>query len=237
MSKNFAIVLAVLVVLFGGLLIFNKSNNSDSASGNGNTENVQPSNHIQGDESAPVTLTEWGDFECPACGQYYALVKQVKQEYGDEIAFRFRHFPLISIHQNAIISARAAEAAGMQGKFFEMHDLLYENQDQWSQSTSPTQIFEDYARQLDLDVAQFSKDIKSNTTNRIVQADLAEANKRGYSSTPTFEINGEKIENPRSLEDFQEVIDQALKEAGADGQQNNSEGSQDSSGQNDQQSN
>lgn len=212
MNKRFAIILVILIVAFAGLLIFSKRDSGDSDN-NGADETAEPSNHTIGEGTTGVTLTEYGDFQCPACRQYFPIVQQVKAEYGDKITFQFRHFPLQGIHQNALISARAAEAAGLQGKFFEMHDLLYENQNAWSQDSNPTKIFEDFADQLGLDVDQFRNDMRSDAVNQTVQADLAEANNKGYSSTPTFEINGEKIENPRDFDGFKKLIDDAIKKA------------------------
>lgn len=211
MDKRFLAVLGVLLVGFFGLLFFNKGDSNSSNNGNSNGD-VELTNHVRGEATSGVILTEWGDFQCPACAQYYPLVKQLKEEYGDKVGIRFRHFPLQTIHQNALISSRAAEAAALQDKFFEMHDLLYENQNAWAQSSDPTDIFVGYADQLELDTAKFEKDMKSNAVNQKVRADLAEANKRGYSSTPTFDINGEKIENPRDLEGFKKLIDEAIAE-------------------------
>lgn len=220
MNKRFAIILVGLVVVFGGLLLFNKRDADAPKNGSGN-EKVQPTEHKIGEGTTGVTLTEYGDFECPACRQYYPLVQQVKNEYGDEITFQFRHFPLTQSHQYALLAARAAEAAGMQDKFFEMHDLLYENQEVWKASSNPSQIFEDYASRLALNVDKFRKDMKSDQVNDIVQADLAEARKKDYNSTPTFEINGKKIENPRDLEGFKKLIDEAIAKQNSSNENNN----------------
>lgn len=208
MNKRFVIILAVLVIGFAGLLIFSKRGNETT---DNNQTDAQPSDHTIGEGTSGVTLTEFGDFQCPACAQYFPLVKQVVAEYGDEINFRFRHFPLQAIHQNALISSRAAEAAGLQDKFWEMHDILYERQTAWAQESNPAQIFEGYAEELGLDIEKFREDMRSDRVNRTVQADLAYANRQGYSSTPTFEINGEKIENPRDVEGFKKLIDDAIK--------------------------
>jgi protein-disulfide isomerase len=213
MNKRFTLILAALVVLFAGLLLFNKKEANAPKNGEAKTE-ARPTNHKVGKGTSGVTITEYGDFQCPACFQFYPVVKQVKQTYGDQITFQFRHFPLSQIHNYAMLSARAAEAAGMQDKFFEMHDLLYENQQVWSNSPDPNKVFEQYAKQLGLNVNQFRDDLQSEEVNDIVQADLAEARKHDYNSTPTFEINGKKIENPRDFESFQKAIDEAIKKAG-----------------------
>jgi protein-disulfide isomerase len=209
MNKRFLIILVGLVVAFAGLLFFNKK--EAKAPENGGSQNkVQPTNHIVGKGTTGVKLTEYGDFQCPACYQFFPIVKQVKATYGDQITFQFRHFPLSQVHKFALLAARAGEAAGMQGKFFEMHDMLYTGQQVWSNSSNPTKIFEEYAKQLGLNVDQFRSDMESERVNDIVQADVAEGTKKGYDSTPSFEINGKKIQNPRDLESFKKLIDDAI---------------------------
>jgi protein-disulfide isomerase len=222
MSKRFLIILIVAVLAFAGLLFFNKKD--DTASSNGNDETAQLSEHTYG--SGEVVLVEYGDFQCPACGQFYPIVQQLKQEYEGRVTFQFRHFPLTEIHQNALISSRAAEAAAMQGKFFEMHDHLYENQQAWSTSTNPTPIFEGYAEQLSLDMDKFSEDMRSEQTNDIIQADRNYARDQGFSSTPTFVLDGEKIENPRTYDDFKKLLDDAIAAKQGDSGQEQSEDNQ-----------
>lgn len=206
MSKRFLLILAAIVVVFGGLLVFNKRD-ADAPSESGK-EATLTEHKIEG--SSGVTLIEYGDFQCPACGQFHPLLKQLKEEYKGKVTFQFRHYPLTEIHQNALISSRAAEAAGMQDKFFEMHDQLYENQQSWSTSTNPTPIFEGYAERLGLDMDKFRTDMRSEQTNSAVQADRNYAKAQGYQSTPTFVINDQKIENPQSLEEFKKALDDAL---------------------------
>jgi len=208
MNKRFALILAALTVIFGGLLIFNKRE-ANAPTGNGDGT-VQLSEHKE-EGSTGVTLVEYGDFECPACGQFYPVIKQLKEQYKGRVTFQFRHFPLTEIHQNALISSRAAEAAAVQNKFFEMHDKLYEGQTAWKGSTNPAPIFEGYAQALGLDVNKFREDMKSERTNDIVQADRAEARKQKYSSTPTFILDGKKIENPTTMEAFTKLLDDAIK--------------------------
>lgn len=210
MSKQFLAILAAIVIIFGGLLIFNK-HEAKAPTQDGNKQTATLTQHkIEG--STGVVLTEYGDFQCPSCGQYYPLLKELKAKYAGKVTFQFRHFPLVEIHQNALVAARNAEAAAMQNKFWEMHDLLFENQSAWSSSTNPTPVFEGYAEKLGLDMAKFREDVKSPKTNDIVQADRAEAQRLGYQSTPTFEINGQKIENPTSIEGFSTLLDEAIKQ-------------------------
>jgi protein-disulfide isomerase len=208
MDKRFVTILAVIIILFGGFFFLTKGKNNNSGSNNGNS--AQPSNHVIGKNTSGVAFVEYGDYQCPFCGQYYPLVKQVVTQYGDQISFQFRNFPLVQIHKNAMASARAAEAAGKQGKYFEMHDLLYENQSSWSVSSSPTSFFNQYATQLSLNSNQFTADMNSQAVLDTINADTNEGQKLGVDSTPSFFINGKKITSqPRSVADFVKIIDAA----------------------------
>lgn len=211
MSKRFLIILAVLVLGFLGFIFFN--GNSDEPGQNGETS-AQASQHTQGAGNKKVTLVEYGDFQCPSCAAYYPVLKQVKEKYGDDITFQFRHFPLTQIHQNAMAAHRAAEAASKQGKFWEMHDLLYERLNLWAQSNNAAQQMEDYATELGINIDQFKTDYQSSTVNGVINADIAAGNELGVTGTPSFFINGQKIDNPdQSLEAFSKVIDEAITKA------------------------
>jgi protein-disulfide isomerase len=208
MGNRFVLVLAACAVLFFGLLVFNKK---DAPSTN---TSISATSHTQG--NGPVTLVEYGDFECPGCGRFHPVLKQVKEKYGDKITFQFRNFPLTQIHQNAMIAHRAAEAADKQGKFWEMHDFLYENQSSWVAQAGATQssassIIEAFARQLNLNMDQFNSDRASSTVNDAIQADIRAGQDLRVDSTPTFFLDGTKLENARdTLEYFSEKIDAAL---------------------------
>jgi protein-disulfide isomerase len=219
MSKGFLAVIAVVVLLFVGVFAFSghKSNSNSKSSSRGGT----PTNHVEGQGKSGVTLVEYGDYQCPFCEQYYPVVKQIAAEFNDQIIFQFRNLPLTSIHQNAFAGARAAEAAAAQGKFWEMHDVLYQNQSQWSESSNPSQFFQLYAKQLGLNVAQFNKDYSSNKVNEAINADTAEfpkdykaatgsydANKD--EGTPTFFLNGKKIQSTANASSFESQIKQAI---------------------------
>jgi protein-disulfide isomerase len=214
MSKQFWAVLAAIVLVFVGIVAFTGKNDN----GNG-TSNAKPTNHIEGKNSTGVKLVEYGDFQCPVCGLYYSTVKQVVANYNDKIAFQFRNLPLTSLHPNAFASARAAEAAGDQGKYWEMHDMLYENQQSWSSASNPTSFFTTYAKSLNLNLTQFNKDYASSKTNSAINADIAAFDKTGdEKATPTFYLNGKKVtltdiidsNNEPSVEKFSKVIDNAI---------------------------
>lgn len=211
MSKNFFATLLAVIAILGGIFWF--SAKKSEAPANGNTT-AQASNHVQGAGNKGITLIEYGDFQCPACGGYYPMLKQIKAKYGDDIKFQFRNFPLIQIHPNAMAGHRAAEAADLQGKFFEMHDMLYERQPMWASSTNVTKIFEGYAEELGLDMTKYRQDVSSSAINDIINADIKEGQKIGANSTPTFVINGRKLDqNPRSFEEFNKLIDEEIAKA------------------------
>jgi protein-disulfide isomerase len=207
MNSRFVLILAAIAVLFVGLILVNKKDNNTNGDGSNGGSAIQATNHTYGEGGKNVTLVEYGDFQCSACAAYYPILKELKERFKEDITFQYRHFPLVQIHQNALISSRAAEAAGKQDKFWEMHDLLFENQQAWQSSSNAARIFEDYAAQLGLNIEKFKTDMASDTVNRTVQADLAEARKLELTSTPSFLINGRKIENnPRDLESFAKLI-------------------------------
>lgn len=210
MNKQFFGIIVVVIGVLVGVFALTGSNKKESGSGD-SKGNGQPSNHIVGPQTAKVTLTEYGDFQCPACKSYFPIVGQLKQEYADKIKFQFRHYPLVQIHPNAFLGSRAAEAAGKQNKFFEMHDLLYENQETWSAGTNPTPILESYAKELGLNVEQFKTDMNSPAVADTINADAKAAQALGATSTPTFAINGRKIDkNPQTMDEFKKLIDDEL---------------------------
>lgn len=189
-----------------------------------NTEQGTPSSHMVGSNADKVTLIEYGDFQCPACGQYYPVLKQVKETYGDRITFQFRHFPLESIHINARAGSRAAEAAGLQGKFWEMHDILFERQASWQSTNDPMNTFVAYAQEIGVpDIEKFREDYRSSAVNAVINADLNEGRSIGASSTPTFVLNGKKLDDnpPAMLEAFKAIIDPLLEEDMSNNSTNN----------------
>lgn len=212
MDKRFAVILAAIVVILGGVFWFTRDKSSSKTSSSSNSAAL--SNHVIGQNAKKVNLTEYGDFQCPACGAYYPLTKQILQKYQNDIAFQFRNFPLSSIHQNARAAARAAEAADKQGKYWEMHDLLYEQQKSWETSSNASSVFEGYATQLGLKLDQYKTDYASNGVNDTINADYDEGQKLNITGTPTFFLQGKKIDNsPQNIDDFSKLIDQAIKDA------------------------
>lgn len=200
------IILATVVIIGGAVFAFSRPTNAPTV----NQDLLVRADSPQiGSPSASVTLVDFGDFQCPACGAYYPVVKKLTETYKDSLVLVFRHFPLPS-HANAIPAARAAEAAGKQGKFWEMHDKLYETQRDWSAEKNPTEIFAGYAKGFGLNEEKFKTDMASSDVQKRIDNDVVDANTIGINATPTFFLNGEKIVNPRSFEEFEAVIKAAL---------------------------
>ena len=186
-------ILAAIAVIFGGIFVF--SQHSGNKSGGG-----QPSNHVIGDGAKNVTLVEYGDYQCPICEAYEPVVEQVRTAYAKDIHFQFRNLPLPGLHKNAFSAARAAEAASLQGKFWEMHDTLYNltNWQAWTASSSPIDLFKVYAQQLGLDVAKFQSDFASESVNSTIQADLDAFKKtKQQQATPSFFLGSTYIDNSK----------------------------------------
>lgn len=209
MSKSFWAVIAAIVLIFVGIFVFTGNKDSKSSSSSSGSK-AATSKHVIGKGTTGVTLVEYGDFQCPYCGQYFPIVKQVQEKYNDQITLQFVHFPLTSVHQNAFAASRAAEAAGLQGKFWEMYDQLYTNQTAWSSTSDPSTYFETYARLIGIDVAKFKTDYASSAVNDTINADMAAGTKLKITGTPTFFLDGKKIEVTQSVDDFSKQIDAAI---------------------------
>lgn len=150
--------------------------------------------HVKGNADSEIRLIEYSDFQCPACKAAAPSLQALVDQYGDQFGFEYRHFPLRSIHPNAQEAAQAAEAAGIQGKFWEMHDLLFERQDQWSQSFNPERFFREYAIELGLNEDRFRFDLKSNEVKDLVNSQFDQASELNIPGTPGFVFNGEIID-------------------------------------------
>lgn len=155
------------------------------------TPPVSERDHIRGSLRAPVILVEYGGFECPACGQAYPIVKALQQQLAATLAVVFRHFPLTTIHPHAQRAAEAAEAAGAQGKFWSMHDLLFERQEALEYES-----LAEYAAQIGLDLTRFARDVAAHRHLAKARADFASGVRSGVNGTPTFFVNGLRHEGP-----------------------------------------
>ena len=157
--------------------------------------------HIQGPQKAPITLLEYGDYECPYCGQAFTIVKLVQNLLGNKLRFVFRNFPLTQIHPHAQHAAEAAECAGAQNKFWEMHDILYENQ----QALEDENLLE-YAKVLELDISRFQDDFYNHTFALRVREDFLSGIRSGVNGTPTFYINGMRYNDSWDQETLTKTI-------------------------------
>jgi protein-disulfide isomerase len=202
----FAIIIIVLLAAtVGGLMLWKNrggsTTNSDSTfatalpSPAANSATSQPGPNAPGSTrpnvkvSSPVVIEEYGDYQCPPCGQLYPELKQIEHEYGNQVQVVFRHFPLMKMHKNALLAAQTAEAARNQNKFWEMHDLLYKNQKSWEESGDAKSIFESYARQLNLNLDRFQSDLQSNQVQQRISADIQRGTSLGVTGTPTVFVD------------------------------------------------
>lgn len=216
MENKFTIRVAVFwgiaILVLGGMIFgmvkIASRNSSDDKQLLSLVDNINESDWIRGDKEAKVIITEYSDFQCPACASYYEIVKMAHKEFGNKLAIVYRHFPLRQIHANADMSALSAEAAGNQGKFWEMHDMIFENQKKWEGDKNAKEIFIKYAEDLGLISEQFKKDLDSKELKEKVEADYQSGVKAGVNHTPTFFVNGKEIQNPRSYEEFKNIINE-----------------------------
>jgi protein-disulfide isomerase len=174
------------------------------------TPPVSERDHASGPENAPVTLVEYGDFECPYCGMAYLVVKSAQRELGKQLRFVFRNFPLAEAHPHARLAAQAAEAAAVQGKFWEMHDALFEHQD-----ALEAEDIAGYAKSLGLDMAQFARDLQDAKYTKRVRDDFRSGVRSGVNGTPTFFINGSRFEGSWANEKaFIHALQEAAQQSG-----------------------
>jgi protein-disulfide isomerase len=209
-SLPFIIIAVVLVAAIAAFIVFGrkKSNNSNSAfvatpaqvSAAGPTPLPQasPTATIPIEKpnvkvSSPVVLEEYGDYQCPPCGLLYPVLKDIEHEYGKQLQIVFHHFPLTKIHKNAMNAARAAEAARNQGKFWEMHDRLYRNQNAWKDLDDPRPVFVQYATELGLNADRFTRDMESPEVEQRILADMQKGTSIGITGTPTVLIDGNML--------------------------------------------
>jgi len=215
-KKAWIIFAAVCVAVLGGLVVLSNKDRIDVSGADAskiqtaNKSSGDIADHVFGKADSKVVLIEYGDFQCPGCGSAHPKVKAVVEKYKNQVAFVFRNFPLVSIHPNARAAAAAAEAAGLQGKYWEMHDKLYESQQSWNtaNATDRVAIFAGYAADLGLDANVFKTDIASNQVNQKISYDQAIGKKVDITGTPTFFLNGKTIDQETWVD--QQKLDDAF---------------------------
>ena len=206
----FLIVVTVALITFGSAFALYRAKKPVAASAP--TSAPASGNHVRGSKSAALTIEEFGDFQCPPCSVMATALKKIEEEYGARVRLVFHHFPL-PVHAHAREAAIVAEAADLQGKFWEMHDVLYREQSLWSKAEKVEPLFEGYAQTLGIDVERLKKDIQDPKVIARVDADHELGSSRGVTSTPTLFLNGVVVPadqlNPASLH---KAIDAALNE-------------------------
>lgn len=209
-----AIVVGIGLVVAGMIYIVSKQRTLPTRIDAKIESAITETDWVKGNRNAEVVITEYSDFQCPACAFYQPVVKEIINEFGDQVALVYRHFPL-PMHRHAIFMAQAAEAAGQQGKFFEMHDLIFENQSSWTNSSASAvrEVVERYATELGLDIEKFKTDLDSETIAEKIEKDLDDALASDISYTPTLFINGELITNPNSYSEFRQLILEKINES------------------------
>jgi len=155
--------------------------------------------HVRGRADAPVLIEEFGDFQCPPCGEFHPIMSRIERDFPTQVRFSFRHFPIKTAHPHAVLAAHATEAAGLQGKFWELHDVIYEKQSEWKDAKDARPIFTNYARALGLDMQKFSQDIDSTPASMRLVTDERRAQTLGVTGTPTVFINGREIPFPKIM--------------------------------------
>ncbi len=200
-GKAWGIFAALCVAILGGMIFMAQGDKIDVSNIDGNklqsasTQNGNIGEHIEGKTDSKVVLIEYGDYQCPGCGTAYPIMKNIATKYKDKVAFVFRNFPLYSIHPNAFAAATVAEAAGLQGKFEQMHDKLYESQSSWRDLTGAerTNYFLVLGGQLGLNTDKMKADLDSANIKKKIDFDTALGKKAQVTGTPAFYLNGKSV--------------------------------------------
>jgi protein-disulfide isomerase len=227
LNKTSWIIFSVVTAGLFGLLIFFSNTNSTkinvdsvnlTAVQTGNKQNGNIGDQVFGKAGSKVTLINYGDFQCPGCGSAHSTIKTVTELYKEQIQFVFRNFVLTDIHANAKAAAGAAEAAGLQGKYWEMHNKIYESQSDWENlsGTERADFFTNYAKSLKLDTTKFNTDVASSAIGDKLDYDKALGVKAGVDATPTFYLNGTKLDSDVWGDEakLKDAINTELKKAG-----------------------
>lgn len=224
MNRNRWIIFAAVCVAVFGFLVY--QGGSSRVAFEGDPAKVVAGDNVYGDRDSEVVLIEYGDFQCPGCGALQPVLKEVKDDYEDTAAIVYRHLPITTIHPHAKTAAISAQAAARQDKFWEMHDLIFENQDSWSNAPDEQvpEFFANYAEGIGLDMEQYRQDIEKEEVAQRVERDVAAAQKAGFQlSTPILVLNGEKLELSRiqtngqyDEEKLRNVLNEALRDAGVE---------------------
>jgi protein-disulfide isomerase len=202
-------ILALVGMLVGGYMFTNQPAQQTQGDDTvyAQTAEVKPEDHTKWASGSANILTEYSDLQCPACRNFHLVLEELEKDpaIAENITLVYRHFPLVSIHPNAQMAAYAAEAAGRQGKFFEMVDKLFDTQQDWEAKSNARELFIGYAGELGMDTAQFEQDLSSDEVTQKVQADQESGIQSNVQATPTFYLNGKKL-NPATTEEFKQIL-------------------------------
>jgi len=208
-NRTIGIIIASVIVIFAFLAVIYKLTNSSPSTTSPDTYTILPTDHIKWSPDKKNILIEYSDFQCPGCKNIHDLLKQFEAtsspdfKITQKVTFIFRHFPF---HPNSYDAAYAAEAAGKQGKFYEMADLLFNSRDEWSKMSDAKEYFIKLASGLKLDINQFKIDVNSKEIKNKVANDFSSGDKAGINETPTFFLNGEKLDRITSFDEFKKLL-------------------------------
>jgi protein-disulfide isomerase len=210
-SKSLIVIVLAVAVAAGAAVYLSRQPDqpSETAAAPAHAD-IRGGGHFRGPENAALTLVEFGDYQCPSCGAFHPLVKEILNRYPQQVRFEFHHFPLISIHPNTMLASMTAEAAGEQGHYWEMHDALFEHQREWADSPNAEPIFIALASRFGLDTNRFMQALRSPQVQDRILKDVTRGQDAKVEATPTFFINGERISVKLSMEDFVQVIEAHL---------------------------
>jgi len=208
----FVIIATILVAALGVTVVLVRSSRPSNINANSKNDppGAQPP-HVRGNADAKVTLEEFGDFQCPSCGVFYKELRKTEDEFGPRLQVVFREFPLQPPHAHAVLAAQAAEAAGLQDRFWEMHDKLYENQSTWTDAKDVKAVFVDYAKEMGLDTDRFTRDLDGDGVSKRITLDGIRGHALGVNGTPTVFVNGNSVKfELYTQEGLRDVINKAL---------------------------
>jgi protein-disulfide isomerase len=204
------IVLAVAVAAGAAVYLSRQPEEASDSSTASSTVDIKTGGRFRGPENAEVTLVEFGDYQCPSCAAYHPFVKEILNRYPKQVRLEFHHFPLISIHPNSMAAAKAAEAAGEQGHYWEMHDALFEYQTQWAAAPDPKPVFAAIANRIGINGTILVQTMESPQAQQRILNDVRQG-ENSVQAVPTFFIKGQQVPIKLSMEDFVQVIDAHLK--------------------------
>jgi len=203
---NWSIFIVVIGLIVWGMIAASNKAEKESAL-LPTADKITSEDWSRGNASSSVSIVEYSDFQCPACAAFYPLVEEVSAKLGTQFHFAYRHFPLTQ-HLNAVPAAQAAEAAGRQGKFWEMYSEIFTQQENWATSTDAKTYFDGYAKKIGLDMEKFNADYDLPEIKAKIEDSIKGGIKAGVNSTPSFFLNGKKV-NPQSYEQFKKLIEEA----------------------------